>query len=147
MDFNKGVVGLGIIIRDHSGSVLAASAQRLAADFSVMVAEALAVLKGLQCALASSLAPALLETDSLAIVTAVKNPCVYLSEVRLVIADIVDLLGACPGSTVQFVHRSTNSVAHTLSIFTLSLDRDYFWLEDFPICIGEVLAADNQGTG
>ncbi|KAL5808335.1 hypothetical protein ACOSQ3_029026 [Xanthoceras sorbifolium] len=147
MDFNKSVVGLGIIIRDHSGSVLAANAYRLAAGFSVMVAEALVVLKGLQFALDSGLLLAILETGSLAVITAINNPSAYLSKVGLVIVDIVDLLSSYPGSKVQFVPRSANSVAHTLARFTLSLDRDYFWLEDYPDCIDEVLVADNQVSG
>ncbi|KAL5759548.1 hypothetical protein ACOSQ2_018386 [Xanthoceras sorbifolium] len=45
MDLNKSLVGLGIIIRDHSSAVLAASAQKLVAGYSVDIAEALAVLR------------------------------------------------------------------------------------------------------
>ncbi|KAL5741774.1 hypothetical protein ACOSP7_028506 [Xanthoceras sorbifolium] len=112
-----------------------------------MVAEDLAMLKGLQFALDSGLLPSILDTDSLAVITAINNPSAYLSKVGLVIIDIVDLLSSCPGSKVQFVPRSANSVDLTLARFALSLDRDYFWLEDYPNCIGEVLVADNQVSG
>ncbi|KAL5774707.1 hypothetical protein ACOSP7_012264 [Xanthoceras sorbifolium] len=144
MDFNKSLVGLGIILSDHSDSVLAASVQKLAAGYSVIVTEALAVLKGLQIALASGLLPAILETDSLDVATAINNPSVYSSEVGLIIFDIVDLLGRCPGSKVLYVPHSAYMVSHTLSRFALSLDRDYFLLEDYPVCISEALAVDNQ---
>ncbi|KAL5752149.1 hypothetical protein ACOSP7_022325 [Xanthoceras sorbifolium] len=93
MNPNKHLVGLGIILRDHSGSVLAASAQKLAAGYSVSIAEAVAVLKGLQLALDLDLLPSIVETNSLDVVTAINNPSVYLSKVGLVISDIMDVLG------------------------------------------------------
>ncbi|KAL5823919.1 hypothetical protein ACOSQ4_021819 [Xanthoceras sorbifolium] len=126
MDFNKSLVGLGIIFRNHSGSVLAASAQKLAAGYSVIIDEALVVLMGLQFALDSGLHPAILETDSLDVATVINNPSVYSFKVGLVIFDIVDLLGCCPGSKVLYVPRSANKVAHTVARLALSLDRDYF---------------------
>ncbi|KAL5807743.1 hypothetical protein ACOSQ3_028434 [Xanthoceras sorbifolium] len=126
MDLNKNMVGLGIIVQDHSGFVFAASAHKLVAGYSVDIAEALAVLKGLQFALASSFLPANVETDSIAVATTINNPSIYFSEVGLVIFDIVKLLGQCPGSKVLHVPRSVNMVAHTLARFALSLDRDHF---------------------
>ncbi|KAL5779815.1 hypothetical protein ACOSQ2_010552 [Xanthoceras sorbifolium] len=144
MDFNKSLVGLAIIFRNHSTSVLAASVQKLAAGYSVIIAEALAVLKGLQIALDLGLHPPILETDSLVVATAINNPSVYSSKVGLVIFDIVDLLGRCPGSKVLYVPRSANMVAHTLVRLALSLDRDYFWLDNYPVCISEAFVVDNQ---
>ncbi|KAL5751927.1 hypothetical protein ACOSQ2_022434 [Xanthoceras sorbifolium] len=98
MNPNKNLVGLEIILRDHSSSVLAASVKKLATGYSVSIAEAVAVLKGLQLALDLDLLPAIVETDSLDVATAINNPSVYLFEVGLVISDIVDVLGRCPGS-------------------------------------------------
>ncbi|KAL5740194.1 hypothetical protein ACOSQ2_029374 [Xanthoceras sorbifolium] len=83
MGLNKNLVGLGIICRDHSGSVLAASAQKLIAGYSVFIAEALAVLRGLQFALASGLLPVVLETDSLDVAFVINNPSSYFSKVEL----------------------------------------------------------------
>ncbi|KAL5742337.1 hypothetical protein ACOSP7_029069 [Xanthoceras sorbifolium] len=106
--------------------VLSKCAQRFSDGYSVIIAEALAVLKGLQFALASGLLPAILDYDSLDVVTAIDNPSTYSSEVGLVIIDILEMLGRCPGSKVLHVPRSVNMTAHTLVRFALSLDRDYF---------------------
>ncbi|KAL5837651.1 hypothetical protein ACOSQ3_014820 [Xanthoceras sorbifolium] len=92
----------------------------------------------------SSLIPAVLETDSLGVVAAINSPSNYLSEVGLVIFDIVELLGFCLGSKVQFVPRSANIVVHTLARFALSVDRDCFWIEDNHVCLVEALVVDNQ---
>ncbi|KAL5775273.1 hypothetical protein ACOSP7_012830 [Xanthoceras sorbifolium] len=119
-DLNKNLIGLGIIVRDHSDYVLAASAQKLVAGYSVDIAEALAVLRGLQFALASGLLPTIVETDSFTVTTAINNPSVYFSKVGLVIFNIVELLGQCLGSKVLHVPRLANMVAHTLARFALS---------------------------
>ncbi|KAL5756241.1 hypothetical protein ACOSQ2_020987 [Xanthoceras sorbifolium] len=145
MNPNKNLVGLGIILRDHSGSVLAASAQKLAIGFSVSIAEAVAVLKGLQLALELDLLPVIVETDFLDVATTINNPSVYFSEVGLVISDIVDLLGRCPRSKVLYVPRSANIVVHTLARFALEIDSDRFWQNYYPNCISEALEFDNQG--
>ncbi|KAL5761774.1 hypothetical protein ACOSP7_018038 [Xanthoceras sorbifolium] len=105
MDLKKGLVGLGIILIDHSGSIMAANAQKLVAGYSVTIAEALAMLKGIQFALATSLLPTIVETDSLEVVSIINNPSVYFSEVGLIISDIMDLLGRCPSSKVLYVPR------------------------------------------
>ncbi|KAL5744925.1 hypothetical protein ACOSP7_027811 [Xanthoceras sorbifolium] len=126
MDLNKNLVGMGIIFRDHYGSVLAACAQKLVAGYSVIIAEALTVLKGLQFVLASGLLPANVETDSLDVATAINIPFVFFSEVGLVIFDIVDLLGRCLGSKILYVPPLANMVAHTLARFALRLDRNFF---------------------
>ncbi|KAL5746660.1 hypothetical protein ACOSP7_027806 [Xanthoceras sorbifolium] len=138
---------MGIIFRDHSGSVLAACAHKLVASYSVIVAEALTVLKGLQFALASGLLLANVETDSLDVAIAINIPFVFFSEVELVIFDIVDLLGRCLGSKVIYVPRLANMVAHILARFALRLDRDFFWQDDYPYCISEALTVDNQVSG
>ncbi|KAL5758057.1 hypothetical protein ACOSP7_020668 [Xanthoceras sorbifolium] len=145
MNPNKNLVGLGIILRDHSGSVLVASAQKFATGFLVSIAEAVAVLKGLQLALELDLLPVIVETDFLDVVTTINNPSVYFSEVGLVISDIVDLLGRCPRSKVLYVPRLANIVAHTLARFALEIDSDRFWQNCYPNCISEALEFDNQG--
>ncbi|KAK2641378.1 hypothetical protein Ddye_023141 [Dipteronia dyeriana] len=56
---------MGLVIRDHHGGVWAASAQRLHASFSPLIAEAMAILCGLDFASDTGLLPVILETDAL----------------------------------------------------------------------------------
>ncbi|KAL5759604.1 hypothetical protein ACOSP7_018124 [Xanthoceras sorbifolium] len=109
-----------------------------------MTAEAMGVLRDLQFAKDSGLLPAMLETGAQVVVTAINNPTVILSEVGLVIHDIVELLRLCPNSRIMFMPRSTNLVAHSLAKFALGIERDCFWMEDYPDCIRHSLVANNQ---
>ncbi|KAL5740193.1 hypothetical protein ACOSQ2_029373 [Xanthoceras sorbifolium] len=107
MDLNRSLVGLSIIFR-----------------------RSFRLCPGCECAeifgWLLGLLPAILDSDSLDIVTAIDNPSTYSSEVGLVIIDILEMLGRCPGSKVLHVPRSVNMTTHTLVRFALSLDRDYF---------------------
>ncbi|KAL5856433.1 hypothetical protein ACOSQ3_003891 [Xanthoceras sorbifolium] len=58
LDVTKGAVGVRIIIRNHLGLVCASAAQKLVANFSPMVAEAVALLLGISFAVNSGLCPA-----------------------------------------------------------------------------------------
>ncbi|KAL5789700.1 hypothetical protein ACOSQ2_004588 [Xanthoceras sorbifolium] len=126
---------------------MACCAQQLGVGFSVLIAESMAILRGLQFALSSGLLPALIESDCLLAVSAINSDHVYFFEVGLIIHDIVDLLRCNPGSVVSFIPRSANMAAHHLARFALRLDSDCFWMEDFPSIIQDVLFSDNQVLG
>ncbi|KAK3224148.1 hypothetical protein Dsin_011173 [Dipteronia sinensis] len=61
-------VGLGTVIRDHMGFVMASSAQRVEANFTPQIAEAMAISRGLKFAVDSGLFPIMVESDALEIV-------------------------------------------------------------------------------
>ncbi|KAL5825469.1 hypothetical protein ACOSQ3_021532 [Xanthoceras sorbifolium] len=82
-----GIVGLGIVIRNHDGAVIAATAQRLRQPFSVLVAEAMGILQGLPFAKHLVLLPASLESDSLSVVNEIHR-APSLANLALVILDI-----------------------------------------------------------
>ncbi|KAK2656122.1 hypothetical protein Ddye_009174 [Dipteronia dyeriana] len=50
LDAQEGCIGVGIIIRNEVGDVMASSAQKVLGGFSVPVAEVVAILKGMQFA-------------------------------------------------------------------------------------------------
>ncbi|KAK0583566.1 hypothetical protein LWI29_038260 [Acer saccharum] len=62
------VNGIGIVIRNGNGIVMALSSQRIIATYSPHVAETVAVLRGLQLACGTVLVPVVAETDA-AVVT------------------------------------------------------------------------------
>ncbi|KAK3200721.1 hypothetical protein Dsin_024136 [Dipteronia sinensis] len=99
----NGRVGLGIIVRDAAGNVLASSAQRVLAGFSIESAEAMAVCKGLLFAEDSGLLPVLVETDALVVVNFIKSGRAPLSDVGLIIDDILRFLDRNPSCKVAFV--------------------------------------------
>ncbi|KAL5782935.1 hypothetical protein ACOSP7_007964 [Xanthoceras sorbifolium] len=63
-----GKVGLGLIIRNEVGQIMAAGSIKLEAFFNPEVAEALAIFRGLQLAIDSGLSPLLVESDVLRVI-------------------------------------------------------------------------------
>ncbi|KAL5828705.1 hypothetical protein ACOSQ3_018173 [Xanthoceras sorbifolium] len=107
LDVHSGWLGARIVIRNHAFLVTASSAQRIGVGFSVLVVEAITILKGrLQFTIESGLLPAALEFDSLLAISATNGENFFLSEVGLIIHDVVELLRSNPGSSVIFVPRS-----------------------------------------
>ncbi|KAL5851651.1 hypothetical protein ACOSQ3_006769 [Xanthoceras sorbifolium] len=58
------VVGLGFVVRDHLGAVIATGTNRLDASLSPQFAETLAIKLGVEVAIESGLCPVLLEFDA-----------------------------------------------------------------------------------
>ena len=44
----------------------------------------------------------------------------------------------------MFDPRKANRIAHVLVKNSLSCDEDMFWLEDFPPCVGSLVAAESR---
>ncbi|KAK2665436.1 hypothetical protein Ddye_004010 [Dipteronia dyeriana] len=127
--------GFGIIIRTHKREVMASSAQFVKADYSPQLAEAIAILSGLIFMHDSGLLPCAVESDAQVIVNFINLGATPLSEVGLVIHDIILFLGSNCVCSVSFVHRIANMVAHCLTKFSLSAVHDFFWMEDVAPCV------------
>ncbi|TXG57115.1 hypothetical protein EZV62_018428 [Acer yangbiense] len=128
IDSAFGRVGFGVIIRDHVGSVLASSSQFLAAFFSPMVAEAMAIFRGLEFTRDSSLLPCTVVLDAQVVVRLI-NSDVPLSEVGIVVSGIRRLLYCEQGCSVIFAPRLADVVAHQLAKIGVSAVRNSFWME------------------
>ncbi|KAK3206532.1 hypothetical protein Dsin_020578 [Dipteronia sinensis] len=129
------VIGIGIVIQDESGNVImASSSQRIIATYSPQVAEAVAVLRGLQLACDTGLAPVVAETDAAVVAKWISEKTQLYSEVGLVIADILTLVHSMRCCSVDYVPRKANQVAHLLAKMALSNLEDLYWMEDSPPC-------------
>ncbi|KAK2649550.1 hypothetical protein Ddye_017039 [Dipteronia dyeriana] len=132
MDVTNGKVSLGIIIRDCDGCVMASSVQPLSCRVSAQVAEALAMLKGLNFAIEFGLVPCTLESDTKVIVDLVNVNTVPCSDVGLIIGDICNFLITHPGCIIVFASIRANKVSHSLAQLGLNYDCNRFWMEKVP---------------
>ncbi|KAK3183290.1 hypothetical protein Dsin_030576 [Dipteronia sinensis] len=121
---------------------MASSAQKISAGYDSLIAEAMAVLKGLQFSHNAGLWPCVLETDAQVVVNLVKGKFDVFSEVGLIIEDINRLLHSVPGCVVNFVPRNANMAAHNLAKLDLSLDSDCFWMEEVRPSVVPVVLGD-----
>ncbi|KAK3218996.1 hypothetical protein Dsin_012966 [Dipteronia sinensis] len=130
--------GLGMVIRDHTGFVMASWAQRLEANYSPLVAEAMAIFRGITFAVEAGLVPIVVESDALAVVNLINAGDQIHAEIGLVVCDIRNLLKSIECGQVVFVFRMVNVVAHLLAKLALSLDEGRFWIEEYPLCVETV---------
>ncbi|KAK1550168.1 hypothetical protein Q3G72_014783 [Acer saccharum] len=91
-------IGLGSIIHTVDGSVCAAMAYNSKATFLPMVAEAMAVRRGISLAIELGLVPFLVESDCLQVVQMIRN-----GDVGPIISDIVDSLKSISSYSIGFV--------------------------------------------
>ncbi|KAK2635434.1 hypothetical protein Ddye_030226 [Dipteronia dyeriana] len=126
IDASRGRVGIGAIIRDHEGMVLASCAQVIQLNYSPVLAEAIAILKGLRFAVESGIWPCMIESDAQVVVSMINSDLLPLDEIGLVINDIVDLLRSLPQFKVCFISRKANMAVHCLAKLGLSLESDLF---------------------
>ncbi|KAL5743422.1 hypothetical protein ACOSQ2_026538 [Xanthoceras sorbifolium] len=104
--------GIEVVIRDSSGFVLTSCAQGLDTCFSPQIAEALAIKRGLTLAIETGFTCVCLESDASAVVNLITFRCQPLSEISVVIADILSLLNSLESVSVSFVAREANRVTH-----------------------------------
>ncbi|KAL5756472.1 hypothetical protein ACOSQ2_021218 [Xanthoceras sorbifolium] len=137
------LVGLGAVVRDSQGLFMAGLSQKLVGSVSIEVAEAAAILNGLHLAIHLRFSRLLVESDALNIVNYINHRDPPLSEVGLIISDILSL---CSNAFVafSFVPRCANFVAHLLVRNSFSGDVVSIWLEDAPPWLDQGLLSDIQ---
>ncbi|KAK0606888.1 hypothetical protein LWI29_005679 [Acer saccharum] len=73
LDSSSQWIGLGMVIRDQDGNVMASSTQRVEANFSPKVADALTILWGFTFAIDTGLLLVYVESDTIEVVNLVKK--------------------------------------------------------------------------
>ncbi|KAK3231581.1 hypothetical protein Dsin_003462 [Dipteronia sinensis] len=122
--------------------VMAFSAQPVLAGYSPIVAEALAIFKGLQFARDTGLVPCCIESDAQVVVNLINSNNVPLTDVGIILADCKLLLEASPGCCVGFASRLANKAAHGLAKLGLSLETNCFWMEDYLSNVASIVLGD-----
>ncbi|KAL5847673.1 hypothetical protein ACOSQ3_011197 [Xanthoceras sorbifolium] len=122
-------IGLGVIIRNSVGKVLACCCSCLNIICSPPIAEALAMIRGLHLAEDLLLLPASLNPDALSVINLIYSAWVPASELGLLISDILELFLNPSFHGVNFIPRSANFVAHDLANFAFSFSTEQIWLD------------------
>ncbi|KAH9663932.1 reverse transcriptase domain-containing protein [Citrus sinensis] len=110
--------GLGVVIRNSVGKVVAAAAE--------------AVLFGIQSAQQAAVFPIIIESDSKEVVDLSLKKKISKTEIEWKIAEIQANLENQNVSSLSYVPRSCNSIAHSIAKIALGFESQVFWLENFP---------------
>ncbi|KAK2661753.1 hypothetical protein Ddye_000327 [Dipteronia dyeriana] len=107
-------IGIGIIIRDSNRVVMASRSRIIFVGYSLQIAEAVAVLRGIQFALDTGFRCCTIESDAQVIVNLINSKSCILSDVGLIIDDILCLRDKFMEWNVRFVPRRANMLTHFL---------------------------------
>ncbi|KAK2662822.1 hypothetical protein Ddye_001396 [Dipteronia dyeriana] len=136
------LVGVSLIVRKSNGLVLVSSAQCFTACFSPPVAEAVAILRGLQCVINCGLYPTMLENDAKWVVDLINSGNETQDEIGAIIEDIVALSNQF-NIPISFVPRAANKSAHALAKVGLRSCNDQVWYEEVPPWLESVCFLDS----
>ncbi|KAK3229485.1 hypothetical protein Dsin_001366 [Dipteronia sinensis] len=105
-------VGIGAVIRNHEGLVMAATTQRIEANYNLEVAKAVATLRGIIFVVDTGLVPIIVESNYLSLLRRVVDEVSTDAYIGLLVSDILCYLRNRAVSLVLHVLRKANKVAH-----------------------------------
>ena len=122
--------GVGVVIRDNSGMVLASMSKQLPQLYSALEVEATAASTALSFATQLGFQQAILESDSLTLATTLQNNNTFLSPEGLLMEDIKFHASSFIQLRYSHVKREGNNVAHKLARHALCISEFSVWMED-----------------
>lgn len=137
----RGFVGLGGVIRNEHGQVLATWALKCEASWDVNTAELMSIKEGLMVARQLQLRVNSTENDSANAIQEINGDFPF-SPQALVVHDIKALLSVVGHGNCSVIRRSANEVAHTLAISVLASSRDRVWADCCPLFIAFAVSRD-----
>jgi ribonuclease HI len=108
-------MGVGVVIRDHSGNFLVACNKLLDQVIAPEIAEALAIRSAITLTRDEGLNKVLLVSDCQSVIQRIQSPVRDRSLVGVVVEDIKTLAASLSYVKFQHVRRTCNSSAHTMA--------------------------------
>jgi hypothetical protein len=128
-------MGVGVVIRDGMGQVLAALSQPVLAVYDPATAKAFAARRAVEFCLEVRIYDVFLEGESLSVVKAMKYSQPNWLPYGQIIDDIKGMLGSLRRHFIRHVKREANSAAHVSQKFATRIQESKVWLEEPPSCI------------
>ena len=121
-------IGLGAVIRNYKGEIVAAIFKPLQGDFSAELGEFLALREGLLLAKSLNLNLKLAEVDAIVVANAVNNSDIVNCNANFIVNDIQALLQEVGGCVCNAISRNGNTLAHVLASMAFSYKKEQSWL-------------------
>lgn len=124
-------VGLGVVLRDSEGQIVAAGVRKLDARWGVEQTEVAAAKYGLQLAHRLGFPRVVLECDSMNVVRAINDRAAGFSPLMLFYEDIAKLKTSFESFSCNHVSRKCNTVAHLMARWSTNV-RELVFEDNFP---------------
>ena len=124
--------GMGVIIRDRKGLVIASMATWIPQQLWPVEIEALAASKALEFARELGIADAVLEGDSQVVIMALNSKNTVLAPFGSLVQDSLTLSTSFSKLSYSHTKRDGNPVAHNLAKLAVNLTNCVIWMEDVP---------------
>uniref|UniRef100_A0A2N9G219 Uncharacterized protein n=1 Tax=Fagus sylvatica TaxID=28930 RepID=A0A2N9G219_FAGSY len=134
--------GLGVVIRDKTGMVIATLSQKVTGNHTAEMIEALAARRAIRFAMEVGVTNAEFEGDAETVIRDLYRTAPIYTPYGLVIEDAKVLLAEIQNFSLSHTRRSGNSVAHALARRASKCHSYLVWMEEVPPDINHVLLND-----
>ena len=122
--------GVGVIIRNYKGEVMAAMSAKGPAVHSSEEGEPLACRKAVEFAIDASFSRLVLEGDNVNVMKAISSQEANISLLGNVVEDIKHLIRGLQWVSISHTRRSGNKLSHVLAQHARTIIEDLYWIED-----------------
>ncbi|KAK7861313.1 hypothetical protein CFP56_011242 [Quercus suber] len=135
-------VGIGVVVRDSQGWVLAALSEKVEGVQDAEVIEALAIRQAIKFAIETSFSCVIIESDSLSVIKAIQDFSESTCDIGHIIDDVKHLSMTMKSCKFHHTKREANKFAHTLACKAIHFDTEMAWLQEIPPCVSVVIRND-----
>jgi hypothetical protein len=139
LDFQNKLMGIGVVVRDHQGEIMAALRRRVTCSPAPIQAESAGALAAAEFSRDLGLQDLILEGDSISVVNALRSSNPNWSPHGQIIEDACGILFSRRSWEVLHVKRGANMAAHTLAKDALLKPQEEVWIEECPTCIFSII--------
>ena len=132
-------VGIGVVVHDNQGWVLAALTEKVDGAQDAEVIEALAIRRAIRFAIETRFNCVIIESDSLLVVKPIQDTAKPTCHIGNIIDDMKLLSKAMKSCEFHHTKREANQVAHTLAHNAIHVDIEMAWIEEIPHCVSDVI--------
>lgn len=141
---DRGGFGVGCIVRDHTGEVIASQTLFLARGFSPQLAEAYAVLQGIELVRSVGGRRAEIQSDCLGVVRMIDEGVTPATELGTILHRIFREVRELEVFRIMHISRLCNVAAHNLARYAVNHHSSSTWLGLVPPCSEEAIRADDR---
>ncbi|KAK9984201.1 hypothetical protein SO802_033726 [Lithocarpus litseifolius] len=137
-----GKAGLGVVVHDSQGSVIASLSEQAPLPFSTDIVEAMAAARALVFAKDLGITEFVLEGDSEVVITSLRSKEASFSSFGHLLESAKSIIGSDTCIKFSHVRRSGNKIAHNLARHARNVRGLSVWVEDVPQHLVDVLFAE-----